>query len=112
MADELLAILKQFDPALEFKYNKFYIGLARQGKAENFVIFRPQKTSVRVDPRLSKDEAIEQKIEAAGLGVMEYDKRKSRYRIRLGKNDAKKHAAILQDLFAAAYKEFGGGGNG
>ena len=109
MADELLEILKQLDPALELKFNKFYIGLARQGQADNFVIFRPQKNSMRVEPRLKKNEEIEQKIEAAGLDVMDYDNRWSRYRIRLGKGEAKKHTEILHDLFAAAHKEFGGG---
>jgi hypothetical protein len=112
MADELLEILKELDPALELKYNKFYIGLARQGLADNFVIFRPQKNSMRVEPRLKKNEEIEQKIEAAGLDVMDYDIRWSRYRIRLGKGDARKHAEILRELFSAAHKEFGGGSSG
>ena len=107
MADELLEILKQHDPVLELKYNKFYIGLARQGQPDNFVIFRPQKNSIRVEPRLKKDEEIEQKIEAAGLDVMDYDNRWSRYRIRLNKGEVKKHIEILQDLLYFAYKEFG-----
>jgi predicted transport protein len=109
MADELLEILKKLDPDLELKFNKFYIGLARQGQADNFVILRPQKNSMRVEPRLNKNEEIENKIETAGLDVMDYDNRWSRYRIRLGKGDAKKHTDILQDLFSLAHKEFGGG---
>jgi hypothetical protein len=104
LADELLAIVKELDPALELKYNKFYIGLARQGLPDNFVIFRPQKNSIRVDLRLDKDELIEQKIEAAGLDVMDYDNNWKRYRIRLAKGETKKHAQILHDLFSAAYK--------
>lgn len=111
MADEFLEILKQLDPALELKYNKFYIGLARQGQADNFVIFRPQKNSIRVEPRLTKNEEIEKKIEAAGLDVMDYDNRWSRYRIRLGKGEAKKHAEILNYLFSAAHNESGSGSN-
>lgn len=108
MADELLEVLKQLDASLELKFNKFYIGLARQGQADNFVIFRPQKTSIRVEPRLKKKDEIEQKIEAAGLDVLDYDNRWSRYRIRLGKGDVKKHADLLQELFSAAHTEFGG----
>ncbi|MCX7627406.1 MAG: hypothetical protein N2Z69_03210 [Methylophilaceae bacterium] len=54
MVDELLEVLKQLDSSLELKFNKFYIGLARQGQADNFVIFRPQKTPIRVEPRLKK----------------------------------------------------------
>lgn len=107
MTDELLEILKQLDPTLELKYNKFYIGLARQGQADNFVTFRPQKNALRVEPRLQKDESIEQKIESAGLDVMDYKKQSSRYRIRLAKGEIKKHTEILSELFSAAYKELG-----
>jgi predicted transport protein len=108
MADELLEILKQLDPSLELKFNKFYVGLARQGQADNFVVLRPQKNSIRVEPRVKKREEIEQKIEAAGLDVLDYDNRWSRYRIRLGKSDVKKHAELLQELFALAHTESGG----
>lgn len=108
MADELLEVLKQLDPALELKFNKFYIGLARQGQADNFVIFRPQKNSIRVEPRLKKRDEIEQKIEAAGLDVLDYDNRWNRYRIRLGKGDVKKHAELLQELFSASHAESSG----
>lgn len=61
MADELFEIVKGLDNSLELKYNKFYIGLARQGQADNFVVFRPQKNSIRVEPRLKKDDVIEKK---------------------------------------------------
>jgi len=108
MADECFAVLKKLDPALELKYNKFYIGLARNGMADNFVIFRPQKTSIRVEPRLEKSEAVEKRIDDAGLEVLDYDSQWGRYRIRIGKGDTEKHADLLCDLFAAAYKECGG----
>jgi hypothetical protein len=108
MADELLEVLKTLDPTLELKFNKFYIGLARAGQADNFVIFRPQKTFIRVEPRLKKKDEIEQNIEAAGIDVLDYDNKWSRYRIRLGKGDVNKHAALLQQLFSAAHLESGG----
>ncbi len=112
MADELLEIVKQFDPNLELKYNKFYIGLARQGQADNFVVFRPKKNYIRVEPRLDKDEQIEQKLEAAGLDVMDYDDRWSRYRIRLSKGDVKKHIDLLTELLGAANTKYGANGGG
>ena len=45
VADELLTVLKELDPSLEFKYNKFYIGLSKDGRPYNFVTFAPKKTS-------------------------------------------------------------------
>jgi hypothetical protein len=108
MADELLEILKPLSPNLELKYNKFYIGLAKNGHPNNFVIFRPQKNAIRVEPRLQKTDTTEAVVEAAGLDVMDYDTRWGRYRLRLQKGDVKKHAEVLRQLFEAAYRESGG----
>jgi hypothetical protein len=44
--DDMLGIAKQFDPKLELKYNKYYIGLGRDGVAFNFVQFRPRRSMV------------------------------------------------------------------
>jgi hypothetical protein len=41
IADQLLGIVREFDPSLAMKYNKFYIGLAKDGRANKFVTFRP-----------------------------------------------------------------------
>lgn len=106
MADELLEIVRGLDPALELNYNKFYIGLARQGRPDNFVVFRPKKNFLRVEPRLDRDESLEQRIESAGLDVMDYDDHWSRYRIRLSKGDAKKHIDLLTDLLSSSFKKY------
>jgi predicted transport protein len=107
MADELLQIIKTLDPALEFKYNKFYIGLAKEGQPNNFVILRPQKNAIRIEPRVQKSETIEKQIDAAGLDVMEYDNKWGRYRVRLTKNELREQADVLRALFDAAYRDSG-----
>jgi len=104
MADELLEIIKAFDSDLELKYNKFYIGLDKKGQPNNFVIFRPQKNSLRLEPRLKREDEIEGKLEAAGLDVMDYDKRGGRYRIRLSKGDIKKHSEFLTNFLRNTYE--------
>jgi len=109
MADELLEVVRSLNPHLELKYNKFYIGLAKDGQPNNFVIFRPQKNAFRVEPRLQKSDEIEALVDGAGLDVMDYDSRWGRYRIRLQKGDIAKHADVLRQLFEESYKEWGGG---
>ena len=109
MTDELLDVVRTLNPQLELKYNKFYIGLAKDGQPNNFVIFRPQKNAIRIEPRVQKTEATEATVEAAGLDVMDYDNKWGRYRIRLQKGDVKKHAEVLRQLLEASYKESGGG---
>lgn len=107
MADRLLGIIKGFSPALELKYNKFYIGLAENGQPNNFAIFRPQKNAMRLEVRLKKDEEMEGKLNDAGLDVMDYDNKWGRYRIRLTKGETDKHSDILEKILLEAYKNTG-----
>lgn len=67
MTDELIAILRDFNPKLSPKYNKFYVGLADgSGQPSNFVIFRPKKDWVRIEPRLPKSGDVQTQLEEQG----------------------------------------------
>lgn len=105
MADELLQDIQGLDPKLSFKYNKFYIGLAKDGQPNNFVIFRPKKGWLRIELRLERSDEIQAKLDEAGLDLMEYDPRWGRYRIRLTKADLQKQRVVVQDLMKAAFDE-------
>ena len=104
MADELLRIAKRHDAGLELKYNKFYIGLAKNGQPLNFVVFRPKKNFLRFEPRLENTTEMHERLEQSGLDVMDYDKRWGRYRIRLQPGDLDKHAKVLEEVIADAYR--------
>ena len=104
MADELLRIAKQHDAGLELKYNKFYIGLAKNGQPLNFVVFRPKKNFLRFEPRLENTTDMHERLEQSGLDVMDYDKRWGRYRIRLQPGDLNKHTKVLEEVIADAYR--------
>lgn len=104
MADELLRIAKQHDAGLELKYNKFYIGLAKNSQPLNFVVFRPKKNFLRFEPRLENTTDMHERLEQSGLDVMDYDKRWGRYRIRLQPGDLDKHARVLEEVIADAYR--------
>ena len=54
MADELLVLAKEFDPSLDLKYNKFYIGIIKDGQPNNFVTFRPKKNSLNLHVKLKQ----------------------------------------------------------
>jgi hypothetical protein len=107
IADELLEMLHKLNPELILRYNKYYIGIGTQDQANNFVIFRPQKNGIRVEPRLKKSEALEEKLTEAGLDLMDYDNKWGKYRIRLTKGDIKKHSELLDEIFAESYSEAG-----
>ena len=108
LADKLLKLVHDIEPGLSFKYNKFYIGLARDGQAKNFVTFRPQKNVVKVAIRLNQDEQLEQQLDDAGLDVMDYDKRGGRYRLRIRPGEAESKAEILKQILRRAHADFSG----
>jgi len=107
MADDLLKIMHSWDGTLTFRYNQGYIGMARNGRADNFVIFFPKRNWLRIAAKLEQSDTIQAKIDKAiesGLDFMDYGK-DGRYRIRLAKDDIRIHEAFLAELLRAAYEE-------
>jgi hypothetical protein len=104
MADELLEMIHAFSPGLQLKYNKFYIGLSKDGQPNNFATFRPKKFGLRVEPWLPRSDELDAELEKAGLDVMDYDERWGRYRLRLVKGDVKKHEALLTKMLKESFE--------
>lgn len=104
LADQLLTLLKDLDPSLELKYNKFYIGLSKDGQPYNFIQFRPRKNQIHFELKLPQSDELDAKIEEAGLVTLGYDKRWGRYRLRLTKDDVKSKVTVLKELARTAYE--------
>lgn len=104
LADELLQVVKQFDPSLELKYNRFYIGLSRDGQPFNFVKFRPKKNKLNLELKLPETDDLDAKIENAGFEALEYNKKWSLYRLRLTKEQVKGKADVIRELMHLAYE--------
>ncbi len=104
MADQLLDLIREFAPGLEFKYNKAYIGMSRDGHTNNFVSFQPKKKSLNLLIKLKQSDDIENQIEESGLDTMDYDKRFGNYRLKLTAQDPKKHSDVLKRLMSLAYE--------
>ena len=107
-ADEVLSLIHRFDSAYMFKYNKYYIGLTKNGQTDNFVTCRPQKSALRIELRLSRSTELEERIVEEGLDLLDFN-RFGKYRIRLAKGDIKTHEEFILDLLKQAYEESGGG---
>jgi predicted transport protein len=103
LADKLCEIVKQFDPALELKFNKHYIGLGRDGALFNFVTIRPKKSTVTLEIKLPRTDDIDAKIEQAGLDTLEYNARWSYYRLRLTPADVTGKTELLRELMRLAF---------
>lgn len=102
MADQLLEMIKEFAPGNELKYNKFYIGLAKEGQPNNFTIFRPRKHGMNLELKLKQSDEIEALLTNAGLDMLDYDKKWGKYRIKLFQKDINNHKELLKKLMMQA----------
>lgn len=106
MADKLLELINSFNPGYELKYNKFYVGIAKNGQANNFAVFKPKKKYLRLELKLPKSEEVDALLESSALDDMDFDKRSGLYRIRVNKGDIEKNTQVLQDLLEKAEKNY------
>lgn len=102
LMEKLFELVKEADPDVELKYNKFYVGLIKHGRAQNYVTFRPKKTSMTLEPKLPHTDEIDALLEEAGLETLEYSTRWNHYRIRVTEKDIKAHADLFRQLINAA----------
>lgn len=103
LADQMLEILRDMDSTLKLKYNKFYIGLEKDGQPYNFVMFRPKKKQLVFEIKLPQSDDVDAKIDDAELSTLEYSKRWGNYRLRLTQAHIKGKAEVLKELSKLAY---------
>jgi hypothetical protein len=102
IVDEALVLISEVVQGYQLKYNKFYIGLTRDGRPDNFVIFRPKKSFTRMEFRFEQSDEIETKMEELGIDLMDYDKRNNRYRVKINSASLKKHKEYFKSLLATS----------
>lgn len=103
MADRLLEGIHEFAPGYELKYNKHYIGLAKDGQANNFVQFKPQRSALRMEIKLPKTDETSQRLNDSGLEILTYDRAFGYYKIRLEPGDEESQENLLMDLAREAH---------
>lgn len=90
---------------MALKYNKAYIGLARDGIADNFIFFQPKKLHLIAAFRIPKSDALTDRLEQAGVELLEYGRRGGRYRMRLTRVDLDQRQELLGQLVEMAAGE-------
>ncbi len=104
--DAVFEYIKELAPGYALKYNKFYIGMEKNGLVKNFVCFRPKKNFFYFVVKADMDQEISEKLEAAGLEV-KYESRWKEYRIRMDSAKAyESNREILDNLVNAAMEHF------
>jgi hypothetical protein len=103
LVDDLLTLINAFDSSLSLKYNKYYIGLAKNGQTNNFVVFKPRKSGIIMEIRIEQSADIQDALNEAKLDTLDYDKKWRRYRIRLDKTDIQKNQEFITNLLKKSY---------
>lgn len=97
------SIFEQCEPlkCFEMKYNKFYIGLIRNGIATNPVLFRPRKSFIYMQfYRIKDEELFGSRLDEAGLSY-DYDTRRGSLRVRINQlEDYTKNKELIDEIVA------------
>lgn len=102
VADRVLGLVNEITPGMVLKYNKHYIGLARDGIVDNFVEFRPRREHAIVQFRIPRSDEVSALINDSGADDLAYDKRWGYYRLRMTTKDIDVHRKLLLDLIRRA----------
>ena len=100
LADDFLALIREVtkDMKLELKYNKRYVGLARAGMPDNFILLTPRKQQLILGFRIPRSEELTTRLEDSGLEILTYNRKNNRYRLKISVGDMQKHRELLAEL--------------
>lgn len=108
LTDAVLSKLGEVTSEYKLKYNKHYIGIEKNGLANNFIQFIPRKTTLILEIKLDKSDAVDQYIEESSLMVNAYDRQWRLYRIRIRKETLDDDLVYIKELVVRAKKQYTG----
>ena len=95
-----------FISGYELKYNKFYIGMAKDGSAKNFLTFRPKKNWLYITYKGNEDTESLKKAEELGLDLT-YKAAWKEYTLKLENyNHYYKHKVFIDELIKGSMDYF------
>lgn len=103
LTDDLLALVREIEPRAALKYNKHYIGLARDGIASNFVAFRPKRAHVIAEFKIPQADELTQRLQDAGIDLLSYS-RWGQYRMQLTRKNLEESGPLLRELAKVAHE--------
>lgn len=106
LVDQILEIIRSLDATLNPKFNKHYIGLEKDGRAFNFVKFRPKKSRLNFQIYLPKTEHFDKIIDDAGFDTLQHSGKS--YQLRLSREEIESKSSILETLSRRAYERYFG----
>lgn len=104
--DEIFKCVKEYAEGYELKYNKFYIGLNKDGISNNFILFRPVKNYLYFCFKTDEDKEKKKMLDDVGLEYS-YVPRWKELRVKISSFDEyKKHKELLDNLVKASMEYY------
>ena len=104
--DKIFESVKEYASDYELKYNKFYIGMMKDGISKNFLMFRPKKNYLYIVYKGNENLEMVQKCEEDGLDIS-YTPRWKEYSIQLsGFEEYLKHKELIDSLIKSSMEYF------
>lgn len=106
LADKLIGFIEPFAPGYGLKYNKHYIGLAKDGVSQNFISFIPRKKVMLLHLKHEQTDEIEKILTESDFDILSYDRQWKQYRLRLTDKDIENNKDALITLVKMAFDSY------
>ncbi|MBQ6933969.1 MAG: hypothetical protein IJN37_06230 [Clostridia bacterium] len=104
--DLIFSSVKDYTVGYELKYNKFYIGMAKDGVSKNFVMFRPKKNYLYIVCKGNESDTLKSKFDDAKLDLS-YSSRFKEYSLRLNDySEYKQNKELIDSLIKSSMEYF------
>lgn len=104
--DKIFGKLSEYTSGYELKYNKFYIGLAKNGIAKNFIAFEPKKSFLYIIFKSNENSDLTNRMETAGLEI-NYESKWKQYKLKLNDiDDYSNNESLIKELVKSAKDYF------
>ena len=97
LVDELLTYVQEVAPGYQLNYNKYYVGLTKDGVSKNFVYFKPLKQRIILHVKIARSEEIENIMQG-----IDFDWKGNFYRVYLDAETAKEKKDLIVGLIKTA----------
>lgn len=102
LTEKIMTSLGDITAEYSLKYNKHYIGMAKNNIANNFISLVPRKSAVLLHIKLEKTDEIDELIDKSDLDSLAYDKQWNQYRVRIKQSDIDSNLDVIKELAARA----------
>lgn len=104
--DMIFENMKELIGDYELKYNKFYIGMVKDGVSKNFLMFRPKKNDIDLVFKRNETTELMQKAEDEGLDMSFFPRRNECYLHISGFEEYKSHKETIDALIRSSMEYF------